>query len=365
MVKSIKIKIMYTNTILQSVKRFTLGGLAVCMMLLVFSCKKDNYVDYTTQSKPLPPSISAVTDLNNRALALSAVVYGDWIIIKGQNLGTTFKVEFSSVAAPDSLFSADDTTVTVKIPSNLPDPVNNPIKVTTKYGTATYNFKILQPAPVITSFSPGAGGAGTEVTLTGDYFLGVTSVKLNTTDLAIVSSSKTQIKVTIPSTITGGYFFVTTPSGTTKAAISYGLGYVIFADALTTGWSNTSYSTTATLTNTLNVLRGTNSVKTNYTVGFGGFRLTKAAPAISTTGYSAIKFSVFTSTNSGGYKIRVILNGSSTVTYTLTLPTTLGVWTQVEVPLSSIGNPVTISSIELKEYSGKIFEVFFDDIGLF
>ena len=203
------------------------------------------------------------------------------------------------------------------------------------------------------------------MTLTGDYFLGVTSVKLNTTNLAVVSSSKTQIKVTIPSTITGGYFFITTPSGTTKSAISYGLGYVIFADALTTGWSNTSYSTTATLTNTNNVLRGTNSIKTNYNVGFGGFRLTKATPAVSTTGYTAVKFSVYGSTNSGGFKIRVIINGSSTATYTLTLPTTLGVWTQVEVPLSSLGNPATISSIELKEYSGKIFEVFFDDIGLF
>ena len=356
---------MYTNTILISLKQNALRCIAFCSMLILFSCKKDNYVDYSTKPSALPPSINAVTDLNNRALAVSSVVYGDWIIIKGQNLATTLKVEFSNVAAADSLFSADDTTVTVKIPSNLPDPVNNPIKVTTKYGTAVYNFKILQPAPVITSFTPGAGGAGTEVTLTGDYFLGVTSVKLNTTDLAIVSSSKTQIKVTIPSTITGGYFFVTTPSGTTKAAISYGLGYVIYADALTTGWSNTSYSTTATVTNTLNVLRGSNSIKTNYTAGFGGFRLTKAAPAISTTGYSAIKFSVYGSTNSGGFKIRVILNGSSAVTYTLTLPTTLGVWTQVEVPLSSIGNPATISSIELKEFSGKIFEVFFDDIGLF
>jgi hypothetical protein len=356
---------MYTNTYNQIANRFSIGGLLVCMMLVFFSCKKENYVDYSTKFSTLPPTISAVTDLNNRALALSSVVYGDWIIIKGQNLGTTFKVEFSNIAAADSLFSSDDTTVTVKIPSNLPDPVNNPITVTTKYGKAVYTFKILQPAPIITSFTPGAGGAGTEVTLLGDYFLGVTSVKLNTTDLAVVSSTKTQIKVTIPSTITGGYFYVTTPSGTTKAAISYGLGYVIYDDALTAGWSNTSYSTTATINNTLNVLRGTNSVKTNYTVGFGGFRLTKATPAISTTGFTTVKFSVFGSTNSGGYKIRVILNGSSTVTYTLTLPTTLGVWTQVEVPLSSIGNPATISSIELKEYSGKIFEVFFDDIGLF
>ncbi len=356
---------MYINTIKKSLQQITIGCLAFYSVLFLFSCKKENYVDYTTKISALPPSINAVTDLNNRALPLSSVVYGDWIIIKGQNLGTTLKVEFSNVVASDSLFSADDTTVTVKIPSNLPDPVNNPITVTTKYGKAIYNFKILQPAPVITSFTPGAGGAGTEVTLSGDYFLGVTGVKLNTTNLAIVSSSKNQIKVTIPSTITGGYFFVTTPSGTTKATISYGLAYVIYDDALPTGWSNTSYSTTATLTNTLNVLRGTNSVKTNYTVGFGGFRLTKAAPAISTAGYSAIKFSVYGSTNSGGFKIRVILNGSSTVTYTVTLPTTLGMWTQVEVPLSIIGNPATISSIELKEFSGKIFEVFFDDIGLF
>ena len=356
---------MYTNTFNQIAKRISNGGLLVVMMLVFFSCKKENYTDYTPKFNTLPPIINAVTDLNNRGLALSSVVFGDWIIIKGQNLGTTLKVEFSTVAAADSLFSSDDTTVTVKIPSNLPDPANNPITITTKYGKAVYSIKILQPAPVIASFTPGAGGSGTEVTLTGDYFLGVTSVKLNTTDLAVVSSSKTQIKVTIPSTITGGYFFVTTPSGTTKAAISYGLGYVIFADALTTGWSNTSYSTTATLTNTDNVLRGTNSIKTNYTVGFGGFRLTKANPAVSTTGYTAVKFSVYGSTNSGGYKIRVIINGSSTATYTLTLPTTLGVWTQVEVPLSSLGNPATISSIELKEYSGKIFEVFFDDIGLF
>lgn len=197
---------MYTNTFNQIAKRISNGGLLVGMMLVFFSCKKENYTDYTPKFNTLPPIINAVTDLNNRELALSSVVFGDWIIIKGQNLGTTLKVEFSTVAAADSLFSSDDTTVTVKIPSNLPDPANNIITITTKYGKAVYSIKILQPAPIIASFTPGAGGAGTEVTLTGDYFLGVTSVKLNTTNLAVVSSSKTQIKVTIPSTITGGYF---------------------------------------------------------------------------------------------------------------------------------------------------------------
>ena len=39
----------------------------------------------------------------------------------------------------------------------------------------------------------------------------------------------------------------------------------------------------------------------------GGFRLTKASPAINTSGLTTVKFSVFGSTNSGGFKIRVIL----------------------------------------------------------
>ncbi len=335
----------------------------IFLLLFLFSCKKDskNAGDIINTN---PPLINAVTDLNNRDLPLTSVVYGDWIIIKGKNLATTFKVEFSDVLASDSLFYADDTTVTVKIPSSLPDPVKNPITVTTKYGKAIYNFSILQPAPLINSFTPVAGPVGTQVTITGDYFLGLSSVKLNTTNLTIVSSTKTQAVVTIPAGTTGGYFYVTTPSGTTKASTSFGLSYVIYDDALATGWTNTSYSTTAIINNTANILRGTNSVQTNYTVGFGGFRLSKATPAISLTGYNSIKFSVFGSTNSGGYKIRVILNGSSVVTYTLTLPTTLGVWTQVEVPLSSLGSPATLTSLELKEYSGKIFEVFFDDIGL-
>lgn len=82
---------MYTNTFNQIAKRISNGGLLVVMMLVFFSCKKENYTDYTPKFNTLPPIINAVTNLNNRALALSSVVYGDWIIIKGQNLGTTLK----------------------------------------------------------------------------------------------------------------------------------------------------------------------------------------------------------------------------------------------------------------------------------
>ena len=337
----------------------------ICFLLLIsqyfLGCKKDNAPKGVQNTNP--PTIAAVTDLASRNIMINAAIYGDWIIIKGTNLATTYKVEFSNIAASDSLIYADDSTITVKIPSSLPDPVNNPIKVTTKYGVAIFNFKILQPPPFIAYFNPIVGNSGTQVTITGDYFLGVTSVLFNTTPANIISSTKTEIVVQVPSGISSGYIFVTTPSGTTKSATSFGLNYIIYDDVLNTGWSNTSYSSVAVLNNTTNVLRGTNSIKNNYSVGFGGFRLSKATPAISLAGYSALKFSVFGSTNSSGYKIRIMINGVTTITYSVTLPAA-GVWTQYEIPFTSLGNPTTLTSVELKEWSGKVFEVFFDDIGL-
>jgi hypothetical protein len=166
------------------IKIFTKYNHAVLMILLlttIFSCKKED------NTHAVPPSITGVTDLTNRGTALSSVKYGEWIVIKGAHLATTFKVEFNTVLVADSLYYADDSTVTVKIPANLPDPINNPITVTTKYGTATYGFKIMQPAPIITRFNPEAGLAGDVVTISGNHFNGVTEVKFGTAVATIIS----------------------------------------------------------------------------------------------------------------------------------------------------------------------------------
>ena len=154
------------------------------LILFFGSCKKENTEDRNR------PEINAVTDLMNRDIALTSVNYGDWIIIKGKHLSTTYKVEFNTILAEDSLIYADDTTVTVKIPAVLPDPANNPITVTTKYGSATYNFRILQPPPTILSFDPMAGPEGQLVTITGYNFGGVNSVKFGTNEATIVSNTK-------------------------------------------------------------------------------------------------------------------------------------------------------------------------------
>jgi hypothetical protein len=341
------------------IKSFTKYNRAVLMILLlttIFSCKKED------NTHAVPPSITGVTDLTNRGTALSSVKYGEWIVIKGAHLATTYKVEFNTVLVADSLYYADDSTVTVKIPANLPDPINNPITVTTKYGSATYGFKIMQPAPIITGFNPEAGISGDQVTISGNHFNGVSEVKFGNTVATIVSKSNQQLKVNVPAGITSAFITVTTPVGMATSPIRFGFKYVIYDEKLQTGWSNTSYSSTAVLNHTTTVKRGTTAISNAYTVGFGGFRLSKAAPAVSLAGYSAIKFSIFGGPGTEAKRARVIINGVSTTAFQILLKE--GAWSTFEIPLSNFNNPATLSSIEIKEFSGAIVTVYLDDIGI-
>lgn len=341
------------------IKSFTKYNRAVLMILLlttIFSCKKED------NTHAVPPSITGVTDLTNRGTALSSVKYGEWIVIKGAHLATTYKVEFNTVLVADSLYYADDSTVTVKIPTNLPDPINNPITVTTKYGSATYGFKIMQPAPIITGFNPEAGISGDQVTISGNHFNGVSEVKFGNTVATIVSKSNQQLKVNVPAGITSAFITVTTPVGMATSPIRFGFKYVIYDEKLQTGWSNTSYSSTAVLNHTTTVKRGTTAISNAYTVGFGGFRLSKAAPAVSLAGYSAIKFSIFGGPGTEAKRARVIINGVSTTAFQILLKE--GAWSTFEIPLSNFNNPATLSSIEIKEYSGAVVTVYLDDIGI-
>jgi hypothetical protein len=341
------------------IKSFTKYNHAVLMILLlttIFSCKKED------NTHAVPPSITGVTDLTNRGTALSSVKYGEWIVIKGAHLATTYKVEFNTVLVADSLYYADDSTVTVKIPTNLPDPINNPITVTTKYGSATYGFKIMQPAPVITRFNPEAGATGDQVTISGNHFNGVTEVKFGNAVASIVSKSNQELKVNVPAGVTSAFITVTTPVGSVTSLTRFGFKYIIYDERLLTGWSNTSYSSTAVFNHTTTVKRGTTAISNAYTVGFGGFRVSKAAPALSLAGYSAVKFSVFGGPGTEGRRARVIINGVSTTAFQILLKE--GAWSTFEIPLSNFNNPATLTSIEIKEFSGLVVTVFLDDIGL-
>lgn len=337
--------------------------LMIALLLSMYSCKKEQTENTN------PPEITAVTDLTSRDIALTAVNYGDWIIIKGKHLATTYKVDFNSVLAADSLIYADDTTVTVKIPVVLPDPADNPITVTTRYGSATYNFRILQPPPTILSFDPMAGAAGEVVTITGYNFGGVTSVKFGTVEATIISGTKDEIKVSVPPGITTAFIYVTTPSGTVRSENLFGLKYEIYTDVLTTGWSYSPSSSNVTYVaaNTSPVKRGINSLRINFAAAWSYLRLVKSA-AMSTTGYEGVKFSLYAPDGFLNKKLRIYLNGSSTPgSYTITVTKT-NEWIQYELPFINFGNPATLTQVVFNEFSGTATfprQIYVDDVGLY
>lgn len=340
--------------------------LAVLLLTVLFqatSCKKEKQADTSL------PELTGVTTLIDRSIALDAVNYGDWIILRGKHLATTYKVDFNSVLAADSLIYADDSTVTVKIPPVLPDPANNPITVTTKYGTATLNFRILQPPPTILGFDPMAGAAGDVVTITGYNFGGVTNVKFGSTEATIISSTKEEIKVNVPAGITTAYIYVTTPSGTVRADYLFGFKYEVFTEALTTGWTYapSSVNVTYLATNTTPVKRGVNSLRVRFATAWGYLQLKKTA-AMSTTGYSGVKFSLYAPASFLNKKLRIYLNNSSASgAYTITI-TKINEWQQFELPFINFGNPANLNYIAFNEFSGTATfprEIYLDDIGLY
>lgn len=328
------------------------------MMLIIASCKKDS------SENKAAPVISGVINLTDRGTPLTQVDYGAWIIIKGANLATTTKVDFNGTLAADSLLYASDDEVTVKIPSTLKDPINNPITVTTKYGSVTYGFKILQPVPLISSFNPAAGGPNDEVTIKGDYFKGVTEVRFDNAVATIVSSTQTEIKVKIPAGVTSGYIYATTPVGTAKSTNPFGLKTVIFDDVLgTVGtvWSNTSYSSTWDMAQSVIVRRGTTAIGHKYSVGFGACRF-RSIPTFNTTGYTMLKISIYGGAGTAGKKVRISLTPAKS-TYDLVL--TEGVWTDYVIPLINLGNPATIDYITFQEFSGFAGQIYIDDVGFY
>ncbi|MFN0290389.1 IPT/TIG domain-containing protein [Pedobacter helvus] len=340
---------------MKMIKKHINASIILLTFMAISACKKDS------SENTAPPTLSSVTTLNDRSTSLQSIGYGEWIIIKGTNLSTTSEVDFNGTLAADSLTYADDNTITVKIPANLTDPINNPIKVTTKYGTATLNFQIKQPGPQIDDFSPGAGNVDDEITIDGNYYKGITGVTINGVAATIVSSTQTQVKIKVPTGGTFGQVVITTPVGSVTATKTFGLKHVIYDDGFKNSWTNTSYSTTSlNLASTTNTRRGTSAIDVTHK-SFSAVRF-RLVSKFSTVGYSMVKISMFGGPGTQGKKVRITVSPAAG-NYELLLNE--GKWTDYQVPFINIGNPATIEYITFQEFSGFASQIFIDDVGFY
>ena len=77
------------------------------------------------------------------------------------------------------------------------------------------------PAPTITGFTPGSGGSGTAVTISGTNFTGATAVKFNGANATFTIGGAGTINATVPSSATTGQITVTTAGGTATGSTSF------------------------------------------------------------------------------------------------------------------------------------------------
>ncbi|MGH7449823.1 MAG: DUF7594 domain-containing protein, partial [bacterium] len=137
---------------------------------------------------------------------------GSMVTITGNNFAGTKSVTFSGKVANFTLDSNTQLRATVPVGA-----ISGKIRITNANGSASYaqNF-IVTVQPVIASFTPTTGIAGTQVTITGSHFNGTSSVTINgrtATTFYLDSASKIRANVPTGAAVGAGKIVVTNSAG--------------------------------------------------------------------------------------------------------------------------------------------------------
>jgi len=268
--------------------------------------------------------------------------------ILGNNLGSATKLTINGVTVYFNRALGSDNEIIFNIPSTMPttQPQSNKLVVTTLHGSVTYNFTVLPPAPTIGTYSTNDFTANSLISLTGQGFASVTSVKLKTTgDVAtIVSQSDSTLVLKMPTstaTTTPLTFVYTSGTNTGATAVStvkfndLDNSYQIFTENFDNGWYSNSWG--PGVASTAQAKTGTTSFAATYPKGnFWADGFGANAP-LQTAGYTYLSFWVkggledytlyFTADTRGGF-------GNSDQSMPITVPK--NVWTYFQLPLSTL-----------------------------
>jgi Leucine-rich repeat (LRR) protein len=165
-----------------------------------------------------------------------------------------------------------------------------------------WNVDVDTPYPVILSFSPGSGLVGSSVTIIGQYFVSVSSVKFNNVSATFTVNSSTQITATVPVGATTGPIKVITATGEVESVSEY---YVTMLTPVIT-----SFTPIAGLVGSTVIITGNyfvdltdvnfNGITATYTVN-SVTQITATVPAGTTTGPITITTDLGTVTSDTDY----------------------------------------------------------------
>ncbi len=226
-------------------------------------------------------------------------------------------------------------------------------------------IELTPPAPVITSLSQVLASAGDVITITGQNFVKVKSVKFGSTEATFTSVSKTEIKATVPADFDSYALIVVETEFGVSAASSIGLKYLLYEDSLK-GWG-WGWGGDITWESTENVSRGTHAIKKVAESWSGLFMHSDLA--LNTADYQFVKMSIFPTEST---KIMVTINsdtGDSSKGTTVTLIP--GQWNNISIPISDLHPDLipggNFDSVFIQEFSGGTITpssiIYIDDLG--
>lgn len=291
---------------------------------------------------------------------LLPVTVGDpknYYIIRGSGFTTVQKIYFNDFDTYFNPVLVTDTEIVVLIDEKTPYAnASNNLKVVTKNGTLLYDFVVAPPTPKVDSYNSINAAAGDVVTVYGNYFLDPI-VKVGAENVAVISSTLTEIKFKMPADAMDKYVTVTNISGSTVA--TQAIGSALYDDALQGDAGHWTWNGADTFNTgfTEDKVQGLASIKLIFG-GWNGADMKFVSRDV--TKYKAFKVRVKSiSTNSdaslkfvfGGWAFQIIKKISAE-------------WTTIEIPFSEIGNPTTFDQLTLQEsgsFGGNT--ILMDDMG--
>lgn len=315
------------------------------------------------------------------ALSPNPVKHNTSLTITGTNLDLVKQVLFTGGLKPATNFvSQTATQLVVMVDSAAQKGKVTLVAASGVQTTTSTDLDVMLPAITPgTGMSPSPVDPGSNLTITGTNLDLVTTVTFQNAPAVstFVSQSASQIVVNVPMGVLEGKItlgvlnsklVVQSPdilkiSGAAPPPI---IALPIYKDAVTAnwnGWIGGGWGGTSDRSNTAPVREGTNSVKIDYTGGWGS-PLQLGGANINVSSYSSFKISVYGAPGSAGKKINIGINGADSP-YTITLIE--GKWTDHEIPLATLGlsgsNP--LKEIWVKEFNGSGgFTVYVDALGL-
>jgi len=226
-------------------------------------------------------------------------------------------------------------------------------------------IELTPPAPVISGLSQVLASPGDVITITGQNFVKVKSVKFGSTEATFTAVSKTEIKATVPADFDSYALIVVETEFGVSAPSGIGLKYLLYEDSLK-GWG-WGWGGDITWESTEKVSRGTNAIKKVAEAWSGLFMHSDLL--LHATDYQFVKMSIFPTEST---KIMVTINsdtGDSAKGTTVTLVP--GQWNNISIPISALHPELltdgNFDSVFIQEFSGGTITpssiLYIDDIG--